>query len=193
MAFPSPSSATSVRDRILYTASALFYREGVRSVGIDRIVAAAETAKATFYRHFKSKDDLVLAYLYMRHDMWMQWFASGLQHACAQDGPSFVRVAQVLGEWFREPDFRGCSFINVLAEGVPTGEVLSLVQSHKADLQDTLEALGRRLSHPEPVPAAEEALMIVEGAIVRAQMTHDQTVVTTAARLLRRLDPAPKT
>jgi AcrR family transcriptional regulator len=190
MAFPNPSSATTVRDRILFTAAGLFYREGVRSVGIDRIIAEAETAKATFYRHFKSKDDLVLAYLYMRHDMWMQWFASSLDQACEKDGPSFERVAQVLGEWFQEPDFRGCSFINVLAEGVPTGEVLSLVQSHKADLQDTLEALARRLSHPDPLGAAEEALMIVEGAIVRAQMTHDQAVVTVATRLFRRLAPS---
>lgn len=190
MAFPSPSSATSVRDRILFVASGLFYREGVRSVGIERIIAEAETAKATFYRHFKSKDDLVLAYLYLRHESWMQWFAGSLQRSMEHSGPSFVRVAEVLGEWFREPDFRGCSFINVLAEGVPTGEVLSLVQSHKADLQDTLEALGRRLGHREPTTAAEEALMIVEGAIVRAQMTHDHAVVATAARLLRRLDPA---
>lgn len=190
MAFPSPSSATTVRDRILFTAAGLFYREGVRSVGIDRIIAEAATAKASFYRHFKSKDDLVLAYLYMRHDMWMQWFASSLERACTQDGPAFERVAQVLGKWFRQPDFRGCSFINVLAEGVPTGEVLSLVQSHKADLQDTLEALARRLGHPEPVAAAEEALMVVEGAIVRAQMTHDLAVVGIAARLLRRLDEA---
>lgn len=188
MAFPDPSSATTVRDRILYTAASLFYREGARSVGVDRIIAEAGTAKATFYRHFKSKDDLVLAYLYLRHDSWMRWFARSLERACARDGVSFERVAQVLGEWFREPDFRGCSFINVLAEGQPSGEVLSLVQSHKADLQDALEALARRFGHTAPTEAAEEALMIVEGAIVRAQMTHDQAVVDIAARLLRRLD-----
>lgn len=188
MAFPSPASATTVRDRILYTAAGLFYREGARSVGVDRIIAEAGTAKATFYRHFKSKDELVLAYLYLRHDTWMQWFASSLERACAKDGVSFVRVAQVLNEWFREPDFRGCSFINILAEGVPSGEVLSLVQSHKADLQDALEALARRLGHPAPTEAAEEALMVVEGVIVRAQMTHDKAVVEVAARLFRRLD-----
>jgi len=191
MAFPNPSSATTTRDRILYTAAGLFYREGVRSVGIDRIIAEAGTAKATFYRHFKSKDDLVLAYLYMRHDQWMQWFARSLERACTRDGPSFERVAHVLAEWFREPDFRGCSFINVLAEGVPTGEVLSLVQSHKEDLQDSLESLARAMGHPAPAVRAEEAIMIVEGAIVRAQMTHDEAVVVVAARLLKKLDLRP--
>jgi len=124
----------------------------------------------------------------MRHDQWMHWFAGSLERACARHGPSFERVAYVLGEWFREPDFRGCSFINVLAEGVPTGEVLSLVQSHKEDLQDSLESLARSMGHSSPTATAEEAIMVVEGAIVRAQMTHDEAVVVVAARLLRKLD-----
>ena len=189
MGFPSPASATTVRDRILFTAAALFYREGVRAVGIDRIIAAAETAKATFYRHFKAKDDLVLAYLYLRHELWMRWFLDRLEQACDAEGPSFERVAEVLAEWFAEADFRGCAFINVLSEGVPTGEVLSVVQSHKADLQDVLEGLARRMSHSQPAQAAQEALLVVEGAIVRAQMTRDESVAAVAARLLRRLDP----
>lgn len=192
MGFPSPASATTVRDRILFTAAALFYREGVRAVGIDRIIAAAETAKATFYRHFKAKDDLVLAYLYLRHELWMQWFLDRLEQACDAEGPSFERVAEVLAEWFAEADFRGCAFINVLSEGVPTGEVLSVVQSHKADLQDVLEGLARRMSHSQPAQAAQEALLVVEGAIVRAQMTRDESVAAVAARLLRRLDPPPR-
>jgi AcrR family transcriptional regulator len=189
MEFPSPASATTVRDRILFTAAGLFYREGVRAVGIDRIIADAETAKATFYRHFKAKDDLVLAYLYLRHDQWLQWFVDRLGQACDTRGLSFERVAEVLAEWFAEADFRGCAFINVLSEGVPTGEILSVAQSHKADLQDALEGLARRMSHPHVELVAEEALLVVEGAIVRAQMTRDDSVPAVAARLLRRLDP----
>lgn len=192
MRFPSPASATSVRDRILFTAASLFYREGVRAVGIDRIIAEAETAKATFYRHFKAKEDLVLAYLYLRHDLWLQWFVGRLGQACDTRGVSFERVAEVLAEWSGEADFRGCAFINVLAEGVPTGAVLSVVQSHKADLQDALEDLASRMSHPHAVQAAEEALLIVEGAIVRAQTSRDESVTDVAARLLRRLDPPPR-
>lgn len=190
MGLPNPADATTVRDRILYTAMGLFYREGVRAVGIDRIIAEAETAKATFYRHFKSKDDLVLDYLRLRHEMWMHWFLERLETACAVDGPAFEQVAHVLADWFAEPDFRGCSFINVLSEGVPSGEVLNLVQSHKADLQDALQALAQGIGHLEPVEAAEEALMIVEGAIVRAQMTSDASIPWVAARLLKRLDLA---
>lgn len=190
MGLPNPAEATTVRDRILFTATGLFYREGVRAVGIDRIIAEAETAKATFYRHFKSKDDLVLAYLQLRHEMWMRWFVDRLETACRRDAPAFERVGQVLADWFREPDFRGCSFINVLAEGVPSGEVLSLVQSHKTDLQDALQALAQCVEHPAPLEAAEEALMIVEGAIVRAQMSRDPSLAMVATRLLKRLDQA---
>lgn len=192
MEFPSPSSAATVRERILFTAADLFYREGVRAVGVDRIIAEAETAKATFYRHFKAKDDLVLAYLYLRHDRWLQWFVGRLGLACDARGNSFERVAEVLAEWFADADFRGCAFINVLAEGVPTGEILSVVQSHKADLQDALKDLARRMSHPHAEQAAEEALLVVEGSIVRAQMTRDDSVPAVAARLFRRLDPASR-
>lgn len=188
MPAPSPALADAPRDRILHTAAGLFYREGVRSVGIDRIISEAGTAKATFYRHFKSKDDLVLAYLYRRHELWMQWFSDSLARFCGKNGPSLKQVAYVLAEWFKEPDFRGCSFINVLAEGAHTGEVLSLVQSHKAELQSLLESLAESCGHTRPSMVAEEALMIVEGAIVRAQMTHEESVIAVAARLLARLD-----
>jgi AcrR family transcriptional regulator len=191
MLLPDASTATTLRERVLLTAAKLFYREGIRSVGIDRIIAESGAAKASFYRHFKSKDDLVLAYLYLRHERWMQWFTSSLERACDRQGVAFARVADVLAQWFREPDFRGCSFINALAEGSPAGEVLSLVQSHKAELQDVLEALAKRMSHPSARAAAEEALLIVEGAIVRAQTTHDLSAVPVAARLLARLDAMP--
>ena len=177
----------STRDRILETAARLFYAEGVRGVGIDRIIADSQVAKASFYRHFPSKDDLVLAFLHLRHERWMNWFTQQLEARCHDQGPAFERVAEVLQAWFVEPDFRGCAFINTLADGGLPGEAVSLVQSHKDELQDCLQALARRIGHPAPKRAAEEAMLIVEGAIVRAHMTDDPGVATTARRLLAQI------
>jgi AcrR family transcriptional regulator len=176
------------RERILETALRLFYANGIRAVGIDRIIAESEVAKASFYRHFPSKDDLVVAFLRLRHDRWMAWFTQGLEAACAARGPAFERVAELLLEWFEEPSFRGCAFINAMTEGGGPGEAISVVQSHKDELQDCLRALARRIGHPHPARAAEEALVIVEGAIVRTQMTGDACgVAAITARLLARL------
>ncbi len=174
-------------ERILETAVRLFYAEGTRAVGIDRIIAESGVAKASFYRHYPSKDDLVLAYLRLRHQRWMASFADRLEALCASRGNGFERVAEVLQEWFAEPDFRGCAFINLLAEGGPAGEAFSVAQSHKDELQDCLLALAQRIGHARPRQAAEEALMITEGSIVRAQMTGDITAAAVARRLLARL------
>jgi AcrR family transcriptional regulator len=178
----------SPRERIVETALRLFYAHGVRAVGIDRIIAESEVAKASFYRYFPSKDDLVVAFLRLRHDRWMAWFVASLETRCAAKGPDFERVAEVLREWFEEPTFRGCAFINAMSEGGHSGEAVSVVQSHKDELQDCLFALARRIGHPQPRRAAEEALLITEGAIVRAHMTGDvKGTVDTTARLLARI------
>ena len=174
------------RQRILETAMRLFYADGIRAVGIDRLIAESQVAKASFYRHFPSKDDLVLAFLRLQHKRWMNWFAGRLEARCAAAGPAMERAAEVLREWFEEPDFRGCAFINTLAEGSAQGEAISVVQSHKDELQDCLLALARRCGHPQPERAAEDALLIVEGAIVRAHMTGDAGAADVARRLLQK-------
>ena len=78
------------RDRLLHTAHALFYRDGIRATGIDRVIAESGVTKVTFYRHFPSKNDLICAYLEYRHTGWMAWFGDALQrhaHALHARGP----------------------------------------------------------------------------------------------------------
>ncbi|QEI06671.1 TetR/AcrR family transcriptional regulator [Pigmentiphaga aceris] len=183
----STSIGLSPRDRILQTALALFYAEGLR-VGIDRIIAEAGVAKASFYRHFPAKDDLVQAFLEARHEYWMGWFASRVDALCAERAPSMALAAVALGEWFAEPSFRGCAFINAMGDGgLATGSV-GVVQRHKEDLQAYLAVLAQRAGAVTPDEAAEEALLIVEGAIVRAHTTGNPSSAKIAARMLARLD-----
>ena len=177
----------SPRDRILQTALTLFYADGLR-VGIDRIIAEAGVAKASFYRYFPAKDDLIQAFLEARHEHWMAWFVGRVDALCAQQPPSLALAAVVLEEWFAEPGFRGCAFINAMAEGGLAAPSIGVVQRHKQDLLTYLADLAGRTGNAHPADAAEEALLIVEGAIVRAHMTDDAGVAKTAARMLMRLD-----
>jgi AcrR family transcriptional regulator len=110
----------SARDRILDTAYELFSQRGIRGVGVDEVIERAGVAKATLYRHFPSKDRLVLAFLEMREQRWTH----GLVEAEAQRRGSnpeerLLAIFDVFDEWFRRDDFEACSFINVLLEMGP--------------------------------------------------------------------------
>jgi len=155
----------SARDRILSTALRLFYGDGIRATGIDKIIAESGVAKMSFYRHFPSKNDLIRAFLQARHEIWMAKFRAAVERRFAQDG--FAAIAHVLSEWFAEPDFRGCAFINTVAE---TGSEFSQPVEHKRDLEAYLRELAERLSLPAPDRVAAKAMILIEGAIVRAQM-----------------------
>lgn len=109
--------AENARERILHTAYDLFSRHGIRAVGVDRIVAESGVAKTTLYRHFASKDDLVVAALALREALWSRdW----LQHEVERrGGPATARllaIFDVFGEWFQTTDYEGCLFTRTLLE-----------------------------------------------------------------------------
>ena len=179
----------SARDRILDTAKRLFYRDGFRATGIDRIIAESGAAKMSLYRHFASKDDLIAAFLDWRHDHWMSWFTAALETRLARN-EGLAAVADVLGEWFAQDDFRGCAFINAVAETGATDDPGHFDQSvrHKRDLERYLGDVAARLSLAAPEQVAEEAMLCVEGMIVRAQMGPDPPIVAAGRRLLARIE-----
>jgi len=155
----------SAKDRILSTALRLFYSDGLRATGIDKIIAESGVAKMSFYRHFPSKNDLIRAFLQARHEIWMAKFRTAVERLFARDG--FTAIAHALSEWFAESDFRGCAFINTVAE---TGSEFSQPVEHKRDLEAYVRELAERLSLPSPDRVAAKAMIVIEGAIVRAQM-----------------------
>lgn len=185
MAHPQGKTAKPARDRILETASRLFYQEGLRATGIDRIIAESGVAKMSFYRHFPSKTDLIAAFLNARHQRWMSWFRGEVDRRIDSEGRLDV-IAEVLDEWFQQPDFRGCAFINTVAEsGSSSSREREIAVQHKAELANYLETVARRLRLPEPVTMAEDMMVIIEGTIVRRQMTGDENAVDACRRLLR--------
>ena len=116
-------SVTSARARILDSAYELFSRYGIRAVGIDRIVERSGVAKMTLYRHFASKDELVLAFLEERRRRWTRdWLQQAIEEIAPDRPDRTLALFDVLDEWFHRPDYEGCSFIRTAHE-IPDGPV----------------------------------------------------------------------
>jgi AcrR family transcriptional regulator len=150
MAVAAPTKQDA-RGRILETAYELFSRRGVRDVGVDEVVARAGVAKATLYRHFPSKDELVLAFLAQREQVWTRGIVeAGARRRGKTPEERLLAIFDVFDGWFRQSDFEACSFINVLLEmnaRHPAGEasvgylenIRAIVRTlaEEAELEDT--------------------------------------------------------
>jgi len=186
----STIASLPARERILLTAHDLFYADGIRATGIDRVIAAAGVTKVTFYRHFSSKDDLVREFLDHRHTRWMAWFVDALgrrgAHERADDADALLLLADVMAEWFADPVFRGCAFINATAEvGGSVEGALQRAREHKREMVEVIAGLlPARL--PGRMALAQAAGLGVDGAIVKAQMG-GAAVAREAVDDLRRL------
>jgi AcrR family transcriptional regulator len=172
-------ASLAARERILTTAYRLFYRDGIRATGIDRVIAEAGVTKVTFYRHFPSKDALILAFLDLRHHRWMQWFAEALARHATTGRRSRPAVVGAVEEWLTADSFRGCAFINSVNElGGELVEVHDIAARHKAAMaaaiRDTLPPGPRRAR------TAQALAVAVDGAVVQAQYTRDATAAVKA-------------
>jgi len=167
-------SALPARERILLTAHDLFYADGIRATGIDRVIAASGVTKVTFYRHFPSKDDLVREFLDHRHARWMAWFVDALgrrgAHERAGDAGALMLLADAMAEWFADPAFRGCAFINAVAEvGGSVEGAAERAREHKREMVEVIAGL-LPAALPARMALAQAAALGVDGAIVKAQM-----------------------
>lgn len=155
------------RERILIEAHALFYKEGIRATGVDKIIEQSSVSKVTFYRQYPSKDVLIRAYLDYRHEKWLAWFRTGLMQAIASGLSGSEALCTTLTGWFTQPEFRGCAFLNAAAElGSFDPEILVSVRRHKQAMASALdELLGAQAGH-----VGSTLALAVDGAIVHAQM-----------------------
>lgn len=146
---PAPSETAGIsradaRERIVNTAYELFARRGVRDVGINELIVRAGVAKATFYRHFSSKDELVLAFLEQRDKLWtMDLIVGDAKRRGKTPTDQLLAIFDVFGDWFRRDDFEACSFINILLEmgsahplGKASIDYLAKIRSHVKQLAD---------------------------------------------------------
>lgn len=163
---------SDARRRIVETAERLFYAEGIRAVGIDRIIAEAEVAKMTLYNHFSSKDDLILAVLQYREEKFDRLFEKWMAKHTKSGMDRLEAFFAALKDWFESPGFRGCMFINTCAELADSAhEGSQFSAQHKERFYAMLKEIITETAGAKAAEAANSAIsLLVEGAIVTAVM-----------------------
>jgi AcrR family transcriptional regulator len=160
---------SEARRRILETADRLFYEEGLRAVGIDRIIAEASIAKMTLYTHFPSKDDLILAVLKHREECVSEFFRSAMERHGRKAKSPLRAFFAALKEWFESPGFRGCAFQNAVVElADPAHAGTEFVRGYKQRFGEFLRGLIEQSVGKGAAKVAPAVTLLVEGAIVTA-------------------------
>jgi AcrR family transcriptional regulator len=173
---------SEARARLLNTATEHFYAEGLHAVGVDRIISAAQVTRATLYRHFPSKDDLVVAYLTQIDEaVRARVEATRSQDASADD---IVRaVARSIADDLKVSGFRGCAFLNAAAEYPdPEHPVHQAVQRHRQWFLSTVTELFAEAGEVDPEPAARHFVMLRDGAMAAGCLTDPEPIGETFLR-----------
>lgn len=185
-------AASAARERILETATELFSRHGVNSVGIDLVIARSGVAKMTLYRHFRSKEDLVLAFLEKAYAERAAWLRERVAAARVSERNRPLVIFDVLEEWFDAPDYCGCPFIGTAAEVRDPKEPVHRAawRLKRMLIRDYLLELLQAGGYRNAPVLADQLLMLVDGAAVRAAMEGGSAPARAAKRvaalLLRR-------
>ena len=163
------TSNTTPRDRILDVASQLFYQNGIRAVGIDTIIAQSNVAKMTFYKHFKSKDLLVLEFLKRRDELWRDWFQSTVSRLAPAIENRPLAIFDALEERFSRKDFRGCAFINTMVEMADGDHIAhQAAAEHKQKVQRIIHTWLSDAGVKKSGELSKAFLLLIDGAIVTA-------------------------
>jgi AcrR family transcriptional regulator len=161
---------TEVRERLVTAAYDLFARNGVQAVGVDAIIERSGVARQTLYRHFGSKQDLVLAFLERREELWTYgWLAAEVRRRARDPESRLLAIFDVFDQWFRTPDFEGCSFINVLLEYPDADHPLHLAAAdYLARIRGFLGGLATEAGIADPEGFARQWHILMKGSIVAA-------------------------
>jgi AcrR family transcriptional regulator len=168
---PAPHHRKSkARERILDAAYELFSQHGIRAVGVDSIIERSGVARMTLYRHFASKDALVLAFLQRREERWTRdWLQQEVEQRSSDPAERLLAVFDVFDEWFQRPDFEGCSFINVLLEVTDPEDVIHQAsRNYLAHIRGFVESLATRAGVSDPAGFARQWHILMKGSIVAA-------------------------
>jgi AcrR family transcriptional regulator len=176
----------SMRERLVEAADELFYAHGVRAVSVDRVIERAGTTKVTFYRHFQSKDDLVVAYL--EHQAARE--RGGVDAAIARAGEdpdvALRLISEQLGLLACGPGFRGCPFINAAAEySDPDSAVRRTVDAHRTWCKATFARLVAPLDPADPAAVADDLMLLRDGAMVAGYLGEPTALAASFLRSSR--------
>ena len=175
------------KQRILDTANELFYGEGIRVVGIDRLISVSSVTKATFYKHYGSKDALILRYVAGRHEAMRDELSELIDEA--SDAETALRtIIAVLVAKIPQPGFRGCAFLNAAAEFPdPLHPVREVVSNHRDWYTGVMSELLARMGHPMPGDGADEFVLAVDGAQAGGYAGDPIAATTSLQRAVERI------
>ena len=183
-ATPTVAGANAHREKLLETAAALFYAEGIKGIGVDRILSEAGTTRATMYRHFPGKEALVAAYL-EREDAIIR----GYFEAAAATGGTPMQLVEAVIEGIAEDagryHRRGCPFINAAAEYPEEGPVRELIADHREWFRATLQQLAADAGLVEPAEVAASLVLLRDAALVGGYLDGQDRVAPAFARTAR--------
>jgi AcrR family transcriptional regulator len=187
---PAARRESPAGHRILDTATALFYAEGVHAVGIDRIIAEAGVAKATFYKHFPSKEDLVLAYVQEQDQLGRAAVAELPEQAPRQ---RILAIFDRIDEAARQPGYRGCPFINAAAEYPdPSSPVRKAIDDRRRWTREIFHDLLVAAGHPDSDQAADILVVLNDGLLVAGDLDQpDDLPALIHDAVARVLDASP--
>ena len=161
----------SKRDQLVQRALTVFYREGFHAVGMDKIAKETGVSKTAIYKHFRTKDDLILATLRLRDEQFRNWIIRRIEEMAEDPAEKMIASFDALKEWFLEPTFLGCMFIKASSEYQERGtSIHAICAEHKRILERYFIDLARQAGAKNPEQLGAQIVLLQEGAIVIADL-----------------------
>jgi len=178
---PAKTTAVPTRQRILDATNQLFYTQGIRATSADKIIEAVGITKVTFYRHFRSKNDLVVAYLQAHAEQESAWFSS--LRDPKDPARSLDAIATGIGAASCSPGFRGCAFINAAAEYSEAGDpVREVIDAHRGWMLGEFAAIARDAGAEDSDAVARQFMMLRDGGMVNGYLGEPAELADTLKR-----------
>lgn len=169
------------REHLVQTALDLFCRDGFHATGIDRILSESGVAKMTLYKHFRSKDELILAVLRRRDEEFRNWFIRTVEKRAKTPAERLLCLFDVLGDWFAQANFTGCTFINAAAEyGEADDPIHASAAEHKRLVRTYIRDLAAAAGAADPDTLANALTLLLEGAITMAYVAGEKDAARRA-------------
>ncbi|WP_292010506.1 TetR/AcrR family transcriptional regulator [Chryseobacterium sp.] len=169
------------KQRIINVTFDLFFKQGYNSTGINQIISEANVAKASFYQHFKSKEDLCVEFLNLRHSFWFDQLNQFLQQKNSRES-KVIAAFDFLMEMNKKESFRGCSFLNILSE-IPTDntKILNVIQLHKTELRKYF------LDLLDDQDLSDHIYMLFESCIIESQLFKSNELIEKSKIIINKL------
>jgi AcrR family transcriptional regulator len=173
--------SASKKNQLIENALLAFYRGGFHAIGMDKVAAESGVSKTAIYKHFRTKDELILATLQLRDKNFREWLAKRINALADTPQAKLMAIFDALHEWFKEPQYSGCMFVKASSEFMDRADPIHMASAtHKRMLLDYFTELAKDAGARRPQSLAGQLLILKEGAIVMAHLDDPDQVANTA-------------